>query len=96
MNNNLEKRYADKVSNMSDLEIVNNFNWEALGKGWTSSRAIYLSCLRSEIIKRWGELDWFKDNTMTMKYPIVLVQNKLIQMNPSGLKKELSQLAIEF
>ncbi len=95
MNNNLEKRYAERVSNMSDLEIVNNFNWETLGKGWASSRATYLSCLRTEIIQRWGELPWCKSNTMTLKYPIVLVQNKLIQMNPHNVKNELSQLTIE-
>ncbi len=85
MNKDLEKTYSERVSKMSDLEIVNNYNWETLGKGWTNNRAMWINCIRREIVKRWGESDWCKNSSMSLKYPIVLVQNKLIWLFRFGL-----------
>ncbi len=80
MKEKLEKSFSKRISTMSDLEIVNNYNWETIGKGWANARALWLNILRDEIIKRWGEVDWCNRASITLKTPIALVEGKLVQL----------------
>ena len=77
--------FAEKFQKMTDEELIESFNHEVGLNAWTNSKAIYLSALHDEFIRRKWDYSIIGDkNKLSFKTYIKLVANKiyLVLNNP--------------
>lgn len=75
---NYEEECKNKFSKMTDIDIIEVFNTQVGNTGWTTSRGIYLSCLKTEMCSRPFDLSAIYNGELSFKKKIKLMGNKIV------------------
>lgn len=70
--------YREKFAKLTDYQVVQAFNNEVNGGGWTAGRAYYLQCLKEEFDERGINWDILKvDQGFSLKHKVTLIEGRL-------------------
>ena len=82
-----ENQWKEKLSKLSNTELIERFNQEIPKKGWTSSRGLWLSLCISEMKNRNWNVEAICGSDKSEPYSSFMINHEIILLNQTVILK---------